>query len=325
MTRARPAGSSGAAFDPWRHRFTLLLAGATVVLLAAGGLVTSTGSGLAVPDWPLSFGQVFPPMVGGVLFEHGHRMVAATVGMLTLVAAFWYARRETRRSVRALAYAALGAVVVQGLLGGLTVLLRLPTSVSVLHACLAQAFFCLVVLLAHVTSPRVLTRPPAPLQERGVPLRWLAGAAAGLVYAQLVLGAVMRHTGAGLAIPDVPLAFGRLVPPFLSAEIAVHFAHRVTALVIALLVSIVAARSGRHADRGDLTSPARLALVLVVVQILLGAASVVTRLAVIPTTLHVVTGALLLATLLTVALRAGGTGRDRVGAAQEPSAQGVPA
>src|SRR5262245_17982079 len=135
-------------FDPSRHRFTVLLAAATVVLLAAGALVTSTGSGLSVPDWPLSFGRVMPPMVGGVLFEHGHRMVAGTVGLLTVVMAFWYARREPRREPRRLAFIALAAVVAQGLLGGLTVLLRLPPAVSVLHACIAQAFFALVVTLA---------------------------------------------------------------------------------------------------------------------------------------------------------------------------------
>src|SRR5262245_41489440 len=93
------------------HRFAVLTAAATFVLLFAGGLVTSTGSGLAVPDWPLSFGQVFPPMQGGVLFEHGHRLVASLVGALTVVLALWVVLRDPRPRVRVLALVALFAVV----------------------------------------------------------------------------------------------------------------------------------------------------------------------------------------------------------------------
>src|SRR5215471_18489032 len=136
-----------------RHRFAVLTAGATVVLLFLGGLVTSTGSALAVPDWPLSFGQVFPPMVGGVLFEHSHRLAAALVGCLTIVLALWTVIGDGRPAVRALGLLALLAVVLQGVLGGVTVLYRLPLAVSVIHACLAQAFFCLTVALATVTAP----------------------------------------------------------------------------------------------------------------------------------------------------------------------------
>ena len=136
----------------WLHRSTVAVAAATLVLIFVGGLVTSTGSGLAVPDWPLSFGQVFPPMVGGVLYEHGHRMVAAFVGMLTVTLVVLYTRWEPRRWVRWLARGALAAVILQGLLGGLTVLLRLPTAVSVAHACLAQAFLCVMVTLAVCTA-----------------------------------------------------------------------------------------------------------------------------------------------------------------------------
>jgi len=305
----RKAEVPAPGFDRWRHRFSLLLASATVVLLAAGGLVTSTGSGLAVPDWPLSFGKVFPPMVGGVLFEHGHRLVAATVGLLTFVTLVWHARRERRRWVRALAFAAFGMVVLQGLLGGLTVLLRLPPVVSVAHACLAQAFFSVVVVLAEVTSPGHHAGVRGPLgRGRRPSLPVLAGLAGALVYAQLVLGAVMRHTGAGLAIPDVPLAFGRLVPPFLSLEIGVHFAHRVGAIAIAAAVLWVAVRASRYPERPDLVAPARLAVALVVLQIALGGASVLSRLAVVPTTAHLVCGALLLATLLVLTIRAAGTG-----------------
>jgi hypothetical protein len=134
------------------HRFAVLTAGATFVLLFIGGLVTSTGSGLAVPDWPLSFGMVFPPMVGGVLFEHGHRLAASAVGILTVALALWTVVGDQRPAVRALGLLALLAVVLQGVLGGVTVLYKLPLAVSVTHACLAQVFFCLTVTLAVLTG-----------------------------------------------------------------------------------------------------------------------------------------------------------------------------
>jgi heme a synthase len=300
-----PLPGAARPFDPPRHRFAVLLACSTVVLLAAGGLVTSTGSGLAVPDWPLSFGRFFPRMVGGVRYEHGHRLVAATVGALTLILAGWFLLREGRRWVRILALFAAGTIVAQGLLGGLTVLLRLPPSVSVAHACLAQGFFCLTIVLALATSRGFVAGTPAALEGDGSPPLWaLASTSSLLIYGQLVLGAVMRHTGAGLAIPDFPLSFGRIVPPFLSFEIAVHFAHRVGALLVAAAVLLTAARVlRRHRQRRDLAVPSMLALILVAAQIALGAATVLTRLAVAPATAHVVTGALLLAVCLVLAVR----------------------
>jgi cytochrome c oxidase assembly protein subunit 15 len=305
-THRPPGGGERALFDRARHRFTVGVAGAALVLLAAGGLVTSTGSGLAVPDWPLSFGQVFPPMVGGVRFEHGHRLVAAAVGLLTFVLAAWFLRREPRRPVRYLAAAAALAVLAQGILGGVTVLLRLPASVSVLHACLAQAVFCMLVLLAVLTSRRYAVAPPPSRREEAWPsLPALGGGATSLVFLQLVLGAIMRHTGAGLAIPDFPLAFGRLVPAITSPEIAIHYAHRVGALAVAMLVLWTATRvMRRHPARRDLVRPAALAVFLLAVQIALGAVTVLSRLAVLPATAHVVNGALLLATCLTLTLTA---------------------
>ena len=300
-------------FEPLRHRFAALVAVAAATLLAAGGLVTSTGSGLAVPDWPLSFGRLFPPMVGGVLFEHGHRLIAAAVGALVCALMIWFRLRERRPWVRRLADAAFAAVVIQGLLGGLTVLMRLPVAVSVAHACLAQAVFCLLVVLSVVTSRHYLEAHeirPADDQRRAV--YPLAAGATALVFVQLLLGAIMRHSGAGLAIPDVPLAFGRLVPSRFTPDIAVHFAHRVGALLIASAVVWIGIRLMRRPHR-DLAGPAGLALVLVVVQILLGGTAVLSRLAVLPTTSHLVVGALLLATLLILTLRSARATDGRAG------------
>jgi cytochrome c oxidase assembly protein subunit 15 len=277
---------------------------ATFFLIFVGGLVTSTGSSLAVPDWPLSFGQVFPPMVGGVFYEHGHRMVAGTVGMLMLTLAVWTWLEEPRAWVRWLAGAALGAVVLQAVLGGITVLLLLPTAVSVSHAGLAQLFFCLVVALALVTGKGWLAIQPAVPRPGTDVLRFLAPATTAAIYLQLLIGAVMRHTGSGLAIPDFPLAFGGIVPPLDSPAVAIHFAHRVgAAIVSALVISTVSAVFVRHRDRPELLRPAALLLPLLALQITLGAFTIWTQKAVFPTTAHVAIGAAVLGTSLVLALR----------------------
>jgi len=283
------------------HRFAVFTAASTLFLIFVGGLVTSTGSGLAVPDWPLSYGQFFPPMVGGVFFEHGHRMVAATVGLLMTVLAFWILAKERRRWVGWLAAGALFTVILQGVLGGITVLFLLPTAVSVAHACLAQTFFCLTVTLAVVTGERWQAA------SRGSDIT-LQRATIGLfaaVYIQLVLGAVMRHMKAGLAIPDFPLSFGHLVPPFFNAGIAIHFIHRLWALVVVAAAVRVSLRiMSRHAGDASLLRPLMLLGLLVPAQVLLGATAVWTGKAVIPTTAHVAGGAAILAVSLVLALRA---------------------
>lgn len=308
------------------HRYAVAVAAATAVLVFAGGLVTSTGSGLSVPDWPLSFGRVMPLMRGGVLFEHGHRMIATTVGLLTIGLAVWLLRREPRVWVRRLGVAALGLVVLQGILGGLTVLLKLPLAVSVAHAGTAELFLCLTAAIATVTA-RGWIEAPAPRPDRGTPsLRALATGAAAVVYAQVLLGALVRHSGAGLAIPDFPLAFGRLVPPLTSSLVTYHFAHRVGAVVttvcLAWLVGRVLREQGATAA---LRRPALLLVVLLALQVLLGALTIWSRRAVVPTTLHLLTGALILVTTVVLALR---TRRllatEGVAAPAEPAPAGSP-
>ena len=288
-------GSPGVfPFAPWRHRLSVLLVAATLALIFVGGLVTSTGSGLSVPDWPLSYGMVMPPMVGGVFYEHGHRMVASAVGFLTLVLAIWTARSESRATLRRLAWVALGAVIAQGVLGGLTVLFLLPTPISVTHACLAQAFFCMTIALAYLTSREYLAATPGREDVAGV--RGAAGAASAAVFGQLLLGAIMRHIGAGLAIPDFPRVYGRWIPPaevLEQAPVAVHLAHRAGALVVLAFVLRLALRAIRDGDR-RLARPAQIALALVFAQIGLGALTVLTGKAVLPTTAHVATGAAIL-------------------------------
>jgi cytochrome c oxidase assembly protein subunit 15 len=189
-----------ATTHPGLHRFALFTAAATFLLIIAGALVTSNDAGLSVPDWPLSYGQLMPPMIGGIFYEHGHRMIASFVGLLTIVLAVWLWRVEERGWVKRLGWAALGLVIAQGVLGGLTVIFLLPTAVSVGHACLAQLFFSAVVVLALVTSPGWRRGIPGlPAADEGSPsLRTLCVAANAAIFVQLLLGAAFRHKGSGI-------------------------------------------------------------------------------------------------------------------------------
>lgn len=296
------------------HLFAVLVAASTFVLIFAGGMVTSTGSGLSVPDWPNTYGWFmfsFPleHWVGGIFYEHSHRLIASTVGFLILVLALWLWRVEPRRWVRRLGAAALAGVITQGILGGITVLWYLPDAVSIAHASLAQLVLCLTAVMALVTSPG-WTRGYAPHRTAFVPqpaspaLQKIAIAATVTIYVQILIGATMRHTDAGLAIPDFPLAFGRLVPPHWDAKIAVHFAHRVGALVVTTLLIATAGRVFRHHRlRRELVRPAALLLLLVGTQITLGALTVLSGKQHVINSFHVVTGAMVLATSLVLTLR----------------------
>jgi cytochrome c oxidase assembly protein subunit 15 len=303
------------------HLFVGFTAASTLILIAAGGLVTSTGSGLAVPDWPLSYGMLMPPMVGGVFYEHSHRMIASAVGFLTVILAIWTWRVEHRLWVKRLAGIALAAVVLQGLLGGLTVIFLLPTPVSVSHACLAQTFFAVVVTLWLVTSRSWASSGAVLLDEHGLSTRWLAVFAGMVVYVQLILGAVVRHTESALVIPDFPLAFGQLVPPIselttdptapypievetLRQQVMIQFAHRIWAGVVCVSIGWLIARILRsHIAIADLVGPASLLGALVVMQVVLGASIIWSGKAVWIATGHVVVGAGILSTTVLIILR----------------------
>lgn len=170
-------------------------AAAALVLLVAGGMVTSTNSGMAVPDWPLSYGQWLPRMTGGVFFEHGHRMIAAFVGLTVLIMAVWTQFEETRAGVRRLAWWTLLAVSLQGVLGGVTVFFNLPVAVSAAHATLGQTVFCLLVVMAELLAPGA----PAPAGEPAGGLARLGACAVAALWCQLVMGAILRHGGSGIA------------------------------------------------------------------------------------------------------------------------------
>lgn len=186
------------------HRFAVFTSACTFLLLIAGALVTSNDAGLSVPDWPLSYGSLTPPMVGGIFYEHGHRMIASFVGLLSIVLAVWLWRVASRgphneRWLRWLGVAALGAIVVQGLLGGLTVLFFLPPAVSSAHATLAQIFFATVASIALLTSAWWECEPALWLSDfRSPSIHTLSIATVCAVFAQLILGAAFRHKAFGI-------------------------------------------------------------------------------------------------------------------------------
>ena len=220
------------------HTYAVITAVATFFLLIAGGLVTSTDSGLAVPDWPLSYGTLFPPMVGGIRYEHTHRVIAGIVALLIAVLAIWLRRREPRQWVRRLGEGALAAVFAQAVLGGLTVLWMLPPSISVAHACLGPLVFCMLVCVAVVLDPRWLRAQGDVLGPRAVRLGSLG--LFGLMVVQLIVGAVLRHTGQALALHLVgATAIVSLVAWLWWSARRLRSAHRlVTGLILGMVVQL---------------------------------------------------------------------------------------
>jgi heme a synthase len=292
----------------WLHRYAKFVSAATVLLIVAGGLVTSTESGLSVPDWPTSYGWnmfTFPlkHMVGGIFYEHGHRLIASGVGFLTIGLAIWLWRAEPRKWMRVLGVAALAAVILQGVLGGITVLFFLPTAISTAHAGLAQIFFCLTIAISLFTSRGWRSAPAVGWVDDGM-LRRIAMATTIGIYVQILIGATMRHSDAGLAIPDFPLVFGGIVPPEWTPQIAIHYAHRLGALLIALAIAATAGHVlYHHRDRKELKRPAILLVCLVLAQMTLGAFIIWSKKNVAVNTAHVIVGALTLATSLVLTLR----------------------
>lgn len=310
------------------HWFAVLTGIATLALIFVGALVTSTDSGLSVPDWPNTYGQFmfsFPlaDMVGGILYEHGHRMLASMIGMLMIILTVWIWRSETRIWVRHLAVAALGTVILQGLLGGATVLFFLPTPISVLHATIAQTFFLLVIALAYVTSKEMVNSQGDRLTAGASYQNW-AVIATVAIYLQLVLGAIMRHTGSGLAFMDFPLSAGEIFPSFSQAavndvnftrwelelppvtvtQMIFHTIHRIGAMVVAgtIITSAYKAFKVMGLPTG-LRRMVIVSLILLLIQVSLGIATILTLKQVLITTSHVMTGAALLGLNFFMALR----------------------
>jgi cytochrome c oxidase assembly protein subunit 15 len=324
---------SRSSHNPWLKRCAVLTAIATLGLIGAGGLVTSQGMGMAVPDWPTTYGYNlfrFPIRYwnGGILYEHSHRLFAAAVGLLTSILAVWLWRRESRNSLRRLGMLAFGGMVLQGLLGGFRVLFDkygLGTELGVFHATVAQLCLVLVSAIALFTTDwwQGSTSLSTVFQQHRT---WRLGflCATLLILGQLVLGATMRHQHAGLAVPDFPLAYGRLwpatdaatleainqrrvdardYPPVTAFQIHLHMAHRIGALLVCVAIGVCAWRVPRGLGWGGALSGITLAWFgLVLVQGCLGALTVLTNKPADLATLHVVVGAttLVAGALLTI-------------------------
>jgi heme A synthase len=287
-------------------RLAQFTAFATYLLLVVGGLVNPTGSSLACPDWPLCFGQVFPEMKGGVLFEHSHRLVASAVGLLTVVLtiAVWRTRKE--RLLRGLALLALGLVVFQGVLGGITVIYRLPSLVSSLHLATSMLFFMLLVYLAFRLSPALGRASGEQAPVPSLPRRLVFGTLA-LVYFQVVVGGLVRHLGAGRACGDDPFLCGGSVWPSLPVE-QLHVFHRfvgVAVLLAVLTCGHFTFRLARKHGRKAATWLSVMAPCVALTQVGLGLATVMTNVAVVPVTAHLAGAALLLVTLQALFLALG--------------------
>ncbi|MGI8436061.1 MAG: COX15/CtaA family protein [Chthoniobacterales bacterium] len=299
--------------NPWLNRFAWLLAALTLLLICSGGMVTSKNAGLAVPDWPTTFGynMFFFPVskwIGGIFFEHTHRLIASVIGFLTIILAVWLWRAESRKWVRVLGIAALGAVVLQGVLGGLRVTL-LKDQIGIFHACLAQAFLALLVFIALATSRLWKGLQPA---RHSVAFLWIPIVTTLLVYTQLALGATMRHQHRDLSILDFPTAYGQIIPDVSADKIAainqwrdaralsdvtprqiwLQMAHRGVALLIfaGVVASWFALRPGPPALRRLST----LWIFLVLTQIGLGAWTIWSNKAADIATTHVAVGASIL-------------------------------
>lgn len=295
---------------PMLWRYSQLTVAFAAFVIYAGAMVTSTGSGMAVPDWPQSFGTWTPKMEGGVFYEHGHRMVAGILGLLVGTLALWAGAAESRRWARVIAWAALVAVVVQAGLGGFTVLIatfrdwtHTHPGFSSVHASLAQLLFALLVSYATVAAPGWWSTAPRMAAPKALALQ--AKLLVALVFTQIVLGAAMRHLQAGLIIYDFPLSYGRVIPPFHNGLVVLNFSHRVGAWLIAAWGGWFAFKVATDAglDRW-VRLPAKVLLGAIGVQFFLGASVVWTGLRMpLLTSAHVLGGSLLFTSAVVLALR----------------------
>lgn len=301
----------------WLRRLSKLTVFSTLFLIFAGALVKSHEVGLSVPDWPTTYGKqmfAYPisEMVGGIFYEHGHRMVATIVGFFTMVQAIWLGFSQESQWLKKIGFFALGMVILQGLFGGITVLFFLPPPVSIIHGILAQTFFMTTIVLAYGLS---IERSKRTEISGSSGVKRGAVIMCGLVYVQLILGALMRHTASGMAIPDFPTMGGLWIPTFSETmihninstlfdldidpvsrgQVIIHFIHRLGAIIVTGSIGFFGYKYGSFAKENKLVFAAMVSIIgIVILQFSLGAITVLSERSPYIASFHVVTGAALL-------------------------------
>ena len=301
----------------WLRRLSKLTVFSTLFLIFAGALVKSHEVGLSVPDWPTTYGKqmfAYPisEMVGGIFYEHGHRMVATIVGFFTMVQAIWLGFSQEPQWLKKIGFFALGMVILQGLFGGITVLFFLPPPVSIIHGILAQTFFMITIVLAYGLS---IERSKRTEISGSSGVKRGAVIMCGLVYVQLILGALMRHTASGMAIPDFPTMGGLWIPTFSETmihninstlfnldidpvsrgQVIIHFFHRLGAIIVTGSIGFFGYKYGSFAKENKLVFAAMVSIIgIVILQFSLGAITVLSERSPYIASFHVVTGAALL-------------------------------
>ncbi len=273
----------------------------TLALLLLGSVVHATDSSLACPDWPTCFGTMMPEMTGGVFWEHLHRLVAGGLILLWILATYlaWGPGRK-RPGIRMASVVGLVILLVQAILGGVTVLLGLPDAISTSHLGLALVFLALATVLTLVTSPRWGTGEESDVTPSVRILRMPALLLTVLVFLQSLLGGWVRHADAGMACPDVPLCLGRWIPAFPSYLVTIHFAHRVAGLTVGLAALALGGYVLAKRMAMDVRWLAAAVIAAVTIQILLGFTAVVTRLSAVPVSIHSLMSAILVTLLVVI-------------------------
>jgi cytochrome c oxidase assembly protein subunit 15 len=310
----------------WLRRLSKLTVFSTLFLIFAGALVKSHEVGLSVPDWPTTYGKqmfAFPisDMVGGIFYEHGHRMIATLVGFFTMVQAIWLGFSDKPQWLKKMGFFALGMVIVQGLFGGITVLFFLPPTVSIIHGILAQTFFMATIILAYGLS---LERADRLNLDCSTQIKKGTLILGGLVYIQLILGALMRHTSSGMAIPDFPTMGGLWIPTFSGNmihninsilfdldvdpvsrwQVVIHFIHRLGAIIVIGAIGYFAYKYYTTIKKHEIIFKTMIAIIAIVIfQFTLGAVTVLTERSPYIASFHVVNGAALLGLCTLFALR----------------------
>ena len=312
--------------NTWLRRLSKLTVISTLFLIFVGALVKSHEVGLSVPDWPTTYGKQmfsFPlsDMVGGIFYEHGHRMLATIIGFFTLLQAIWISFSDLPFWLKRLGFIALATVILQGMFGGITVLFYLPPAVSMIHGVLAQTFFIITIIIAYSLSNERYKREDMGYNKN---IRKGSLLLISFVYIQLILGALMRHTASGLAIPDFPTMGGLWFPTFSESminninvelfdmdwelvsknQVVIHFIHRLGALIVSAFIGYFFFKNKSVIKKNKTLNRTKWSIILIlVIQVSLGVLTILSEKAPFIASFHVVNGAALLGLSILLVLR----------------------